>query len=96
VASNFFDPLGFRTSLGEVETIESAAQAQEVHVGTFGAMVGRFDSRIGAFAYLLFVLLYAPCVAATAAIYRETNLGWTLFVALWSTGIAYLAAALFY
>jgi ferrous iron transport protein B len=59
-------------------------------------MVGRFDGKIGAFAYLLFVLLYMPRVAATAAIYHETNLRWTLFVAVWSTGLAYLAATFFY
>jgi ferrous iron transport protein B len=58
-------------------------------------MVKRFDNRSGAFAYLLFVLMYFPCVAATAAIYRETNLGWTLFVAGWTTGLAYWSATLF-
>ena len=30
----------------------------------------RFDGNSGAFAYLLFILLYAPCVAATAAAVR--------------------------
>jgi ferrous iron transport protein B len=51
---------------------------------------------MGAFAYLLFILLYAPCVTATAAIFRETNLNWTVFVVLWTTGIAYITAAVFY
>jgi ferrous iron transport protein B len=55
-----------------------------------------FDGKSGAFAYLLFILLYAPCVAATAAIYRETNVGWTIFVVFWTTGIAYMAATVFY
>ena len=55
-----------------------------------------FDGQAGAFAYLLFILLYAPCVAATAAIYRETSLGWTLFVVCWTTGIAYITATIFY
>jgi len=41
-------------------------------------------------------LLYAPCVAATAAIYRETNRGWTVFVLLWTTGLAYMTATIFY
>jgi ferrous iron transport protein B len=35
-------------------------------------------------------------VAATAAIYRETSLGWTLFVVFWTTGIAYITATIFY
>ncbi|MGZ5043589.1 MAG: ferrous iron transporter B, partial [Methylobacter sp.] len=35
-------------------------------------------------------------VAATAAIYRETNLNWTVFVIFWTTGIAYMTATVFY
>ncbi|MCK4425131.1 MAG: hypothetical protein KAV69_00165 [Deltaproteobacteria bacterium] len=50
----------------------------------------------GAFAYLLFVLLYFPCVTAIAAVYRETNLKWTAFAGAWTTGLAYMASSLFY
>ena len=88
VASNLLDPLGL--------DIETAVNDQEVDAGTYGAMRVSFDGQAGAFAYLLFILLYAPCVAATAAIYRETNLGWTLFVVFWTTGIAYMTATFFY
>ncbi|WP_228007091.1 nucleoside recognition domain-containing protein [Cyanobium sp. LEGE 06143] len=59
-------------------------------------MATRFNGRIGAFAYLIFVLLYFPCVAAMGAVYRETNGGWTAFVGLWTTGLAYAASTLFY
>jgi Fe2+ transport system protein B len=41
--------------------------------GTFGAMAERFDGQAGAFAYLLFVLLYFPCVATIGAIVREVR-----------------------
>ena len=94
VADNFLDPLGL--NIGDVSDISSAAEEQEVQSGTFGVMQARFDGKTGAFAYLLFILLYAPCVAATAALYRETNLGWTLFVVFWTTGIAYMTAVIFY
>jgi len=94
VPGNLLDPLGI--SVGDVSNLEAAAEEQEVATGTFGAMVQRFDGRAGAFAYLLFVLMYFPCVAATAAIYRETNVGWTVFVAAWTTGLAYWSATLFY
>lgn len=94
VADTLLDPLGI--SLGDVSTVESAAEEQEVAVGTFGAMVALFDGKVGAFAYLLFILLYFPCVAAIAAVYRETNWGWTAFVGAWTTGLAYMAAVLFY
>jgi len=88
------DPLGI--NIGETSDLEAAAAEQAVTVGTFGEMVKRFNGKAGAFAYLLFVLLYFPCLAATAAIYRETNWGWTIFAALWTTGLAYWIAVMFY
>lgn len=88
------DPLGI--SIGDVSSRETAAEEQEVATGTFGTMASHFDGAAGAFAYLLFILLYFPCTAALAAVYRETNLGWTLFVAGWTTGIGYIAATVFY
>jgi ferrous iron transport protein B len=92
--NQLLDPLGL--NIGEVQDVETAAEEQEVQVGTFGAMVKRFDGQTGAFAYLLFVLLYFPCVSATAAVYRETNWGWTIFAAGWTTGLAYIVATVFY
>ncbi len=94
VADNILDPLGL--NIGDVSTPDSAAAAQEVTTSTFSAMQTSFDGQVGAFAYLLFILLYAPCVAATTAIYRETNLGWTFFVLFWTTGLAYMTATIFY
>ncbi|ERT09614.1 ferrous iron transport protein B [Lyngbya aestuarii BL J] len=92
--SAVLDPLGL--NIGSVDNTETAAAEQEVTLGTFGAMAKRFDGKVGAFAYLLFVLLYLPCVSATAAVYRETNLNWTVFVAFWTTGMAYIVATSFY
>lgn len=94
IADNLLDPLGL--NIGPVEDLASAATEQEVKTDTFSAMQHSFEGKAGAFAYLLFILLYAPCVAATAAIYRETNAGWTLFVVFWTTGIAYMTATISY
>lgn len=94
IAENVLDPLGL--NIGNVQDIEAAASEQAVQTLTFTAMQKSFDGKIGAFAYLLFILLYAPCVTATAAIFRETNLNWTVFVVLWTTGIAYITATVFY
>ncbi|MDJ1180121.1 Fe(2+) transporter permease subunit FeoB [Roseofilum sp. BLCC_M91] len=94
IPSTLLDPLGL--NIGDTTDIETASTEQEVQLGTFGAMVSRFDGKTGAFAYLLFVLLYFPCVSATAAVYRETNLQWTIFVAAWTTGLAYIVATSFY
>jgi len=88
------DPLG----IGAVEapSLEQAAADQAVALGTFGAMTSRFDGAAGAFAYMLFILLYFPCVAALGAVNRETGPRWALFAALWTTGLAYVSAVSFY
>ena len=88
------DPLGL--NIGDVRDTEMAAEAQEVEIGTFGAMAERFDGAAGAFAYLLFILLYFPCAAAMGAVRREAGGRWTVFVGLWTTGMAYVVATLFY
>ena len=62
----------------------------------FGAMQERFDGQAGAFAFLLFVLLYSPCVATIAVIVREAGAAWAAFVTAWTTFVAYLTASVFY
>jgi ferrous iron transport protein B len=90
----FADPLGL--SIGDVSSMDAAAEAQAVATGTYAAMAARFDGAVGAFAYLLLVLLYMPCVAAIGAVYRETNLNWTVFVCGWTTLVGYAASVLFF
>lgn len=94
ISNKVLDPLGL--SLGDTHNLQATAAVQAVNLGTFGAMVARFHGPIGAFAYMLFILLYFPCAATIASIYRETNLRWTMLVAGWSTGLAYLFATIFY
>ena len=50
-----------------------------------------------ALAFMVFVLLYFPCIATLAAIARETN-SWkyALFTLLYNTGVAYILAVLVY
>ena len=50
-----------------------------------------------AFCYLLFILLYFPCVATIVAIKNETgSWRWALFVAFYTTVIAWLVSAAVY
>jgi ferrous iron transport protein B len=88
------DPLG----LGVVGSEDPAgtAASQGVSAGTFGTMAERFDGDIGAFSYLLFILLYIPCVATLGAISREVGTRLTLFIAAWTSGVAYVAAVAAY
>jgi len=94
VSDMFTDPL--QMNVGDIDSLEAAAAAQEVDNATFGAMIKRFDGQAGAFAYLLFVLLYFPCVAVIGAIRREAGTRWAVFVATWTTAIAYITATSFY
>ncbi len=72
------------------------APVQSLSKSVYGLMYQRFDGQIGAIAYLLFVLLYFPCISTTAAMLREVNRAWTVFSVLWTTGVAYGVAVLFY
>lgn len=62
----------------------------------YGVMYQRFDGQISAMAYLLFVLLYFPCISTTAAMLRELHKGWAIFSIVWTTGLAYCVAVCFY
>ena len=73
------EPLGM--SLGNLEDRDIAAAEQQVHVGTLGLMAQLFDGPLGAFSYILFVLLYMPCVATLGAIYKELGGFWAFFSA---------------
>jgi len=88
------DPLGLDVSF--IADRSEAAQELKVSDSAITAMVERFDGAAGAFAYLLLILLYMPCVAATGTIRQEVGGAWTLFSAAWTTGLGYSAAVIFY
>jgi len=94
VAGSLLDPLGM--DVGDTSSEQAAAESQGVDSGIFGAMASRFDGQIGAFAYLLFILLYFPCVATIGAISREAGFSWAMFVGAWTTGVAYTVSTVFY
>jgi ferrous iron transport protein B len=45
-----------------------------------------------AYSFMIFVLLYFPCVAVLAAIRREAGARWAVFTALYTTILAWLVA----
>ncbi len=75
-----------------------AASAADVSMstGAFGVMVHEFGSKSAAFAYLVFVLLYFPCVSTLAAMQREVGHSWALISMGWSCGFAYSLAVICY
>jgi len=61
------------------------------------ALSSTFATPAAAYAFLVFVLLYVPCIAAMATLYREMgSLKWTIRSILWQLGAAYLGAFLAY
>ncbi|ARG96428.1 Fe(2+) transporter permease subunit FeoB [Legionella micdadei] len=84
--------------LGEalVNPIIASAPDSELSQSVYGMMVQRFDGKVGAYAYLLFVLLYIPCVSTMAVIRQEANRKLMWFSIIWSFIIAYATAVLFY
>ena len=89
------DPMGIKVE-SDLSDTAAEAEAQEVSAGTFDTIKILFGSQSAAFAYLLMVLLYMPCCAAIAAIYREVGAAWTLFSASWCTVLGYTSAVIFY
>ena len=51
---------------------------------------------IVAYSFMLFILLYFPCIAALAAIRREAGTKWMIFEIFYTTGVAWLVSFLFY
>ncbi|MGQ3891544.1 Fe(2+) transporter permease subunit FeoB [Legionella sp. CNM-4043-24] len=93
--------LSIPANLGELghallNPIMASAPDSEVSKSVYGMMASRFDGKAGAFAYLLFILLYIPCVSTMAAIRQEANKQWMWFSVAWSFLIAYAAAVVFY
>ncbi len=74
----------------------ASAADSPVSQSVYGIMAQRFDGKIGAYAYLLFVLLYIPCVSTMAVIRQEANRKYMWISVVWSFVIAYVTAVSFY
>ncbi|TAL64395.1 MAG: ferrous iron transport protein B, partial [Legionella sp.] len=79
-----------------VNPVLASAADNEVSQSVYGMMMNRFDGQVGAYAYLLFILLYIPCVSTMAVIRQEANQKLMWISIVWSFIVAYAAAVLFY
>lgn len=85
--------------------------AKEVVVGTLTSLYSQltiglettstlltfyFHNTASVIAYLLFVLLYFPCVSVVATMAKELNKSWALFSVVWSMSLAYGISVMFY
>ncbi len=102
-----FMPLGFSDWRAATALI-SGFSAKEAVVSTLGVLTGTGMSSLGetlgtiftplaAASYLVFTLLYTPCVAAVATIRRETGSVWkTAGIVCMQCGVAWIAAFVVY
>ena len=73
--------------------------AKESVVSTMAVLFGKVPlvavfTPLSAYAFMTFVLLYTPCVAAVSAIYREMgSLKWTLVCVFWQLAAAWFVSA---
>ncbi|MCK4523702.1 ferrous iron transport protein B, partial [candidate division WOR-3 bacterium] len=105
--SPIFQPLGFGTWQASVALIFGVL-AKEVVVGTLGTLYGVAEEGLGAvlrtaftpltaYVFMVFTLLYVPCVAVLAAIKRETNSWrWMWFAASYLTVVAWVVSFIVY
>ena len=94
--SPLFSPQGFTWQL-DVSLIAGVG-AKEIVASTIGVLGGLEDlSPLAAYCYLLFVLLYFPCIATLAAIKHETNSWrWAMTAAVYTTCLAWVVSAVVY
>ena len=112
IISPIFIPMGFGTWQAAVALLTGVV-AKEAVVASLSmfygfslnaassavaaALGGTFASPLAAFAFLVFVLLYVPCIAAVATIRKEMgSLKWTFASVAWQLIAAYTISLLIY
>lgn len=76
--------------------IEASKGDDEMAAGQLRVMSAKFGSVFSAYSYLIFVLLYVPCVSVMGAMSREVGRNWMLFSFFWGISLAFTFATLFY
>lgn len=88
--------VGLITGMLAKEVVIGSLNSMYASMGSFAGLAQAFDGAVGAYAYLLFVLLYIPCASTVAVIRTEAGRRLMWFSVLWSSAIAYGTAVLFY
>lgn len=53
-------------------------------------------TNLSALTFLIFILIYFPCIAVIATIVKEANWKWAAFVVIYTTGLAWLVSFIIY
>ena len=74
----------------EAETLKNNIKEQKHHTGVLKGQ--KVFTPLASIAFMLFILIYFPCVAVIAAIKKEANWGWAIFTMVYTTAFAWLVA----
>jgi ferrous iron transport protein B len=88
------DPFGFSVMAGSSDDV--AAQVGASSSVFAGLQQGFTGGTVQVYAYLLFVLLYLPCVASFGAMTREMGLRYTLIAVAYIAVVSWSIATLFF
>ena len=78
----------------DTETLKHKIIEQQHNTGTLKGQ--RVFTPLVSIGFMLFILIYFPCVAVIAAIRKEANWGWAIFTMVYTTALAWLVAFLVY
>ncbi len=87
--SSFFDPLGIKNSSREVDESDKK-------YGVLSSLRQNFKNVHSAYAYLLFLMIYFPCLATVGAVVREAGSKVALAQILYMTVLAWIVSVLYY
>ena len=76
------------------ETLKQKILEQKHNTGT---LIGQaVFTPLASISFMMFILIYFPCVAVIAAIRKEANWGWAIFTMVYTTVLAWVVAFLVY
>ncbi|MEO2077429.1 MAG: ferrous iron transport protein B [Bacillus sp. (in: firmicutes)] len=108
IIAPIFDPIGFGTWQASASLI-TGFLAKEAIISTMNiiyfvpndaglqALLANYYTPLAAYSFMVFILLYIPCLATVATIYKETSSKkWTAFSMIYAFVIAYVLSLIIY
>ncbi|MEH7417733.1 ferrous iron transport protein B [Neobacillus drentensis] len=108
IIAPIFDPIGFGTWQASASLI-TGFLAKEAIISTMNiiyfvpkdaslqGLLANYYTPLAAYSFMVFILLYIPCLATTATIYKETgSKKWTAFSMIYAFVIAYVLSLIIY
>jgi len=93
LAATFTDPLGVKDAQRQI----ASGSGEGAGGGVYASLHRHFDQGAGqAYAYLLFILIYLPCLATMGTAMREIGAGYSIVMSVYLTLVAWSVATFAY